>query len=190
MLLTTITTMAGLAPMMFGLSLDFIGGGYTINSPTALWWKQLATAVVFGLGVATVLTLVVTPSLLAIRIWFVTYVMWIARALARLSMGGQQGRRDWALQRAAPDEGREHDLGYRTEITRPHRQRARPRQSGWRGAPGARLGRAAPARARAGRRSPRRHEEIRADRSGAIRRLLAQRSRDSHVAMGRGSAET
>ncbi|MEP4988822.1 MAG: efflux RND transporter permease subunit, partial [Paracoccaceae bacterium] len=49
-LLTTITTMAGLAPMMFGLSLDFIGGGYTIDSPTALWWKQLATAVVFGLG--------------------------------------------------------------------------------------------------------------------------------------------
>jgi multidrug efflux pump len=41
-LLTTITTMAGLAPMMFGLSLDFISGGYSIDSPTALWWKQLA----------------------------------------------------------------------------------------------------------------------------------------------------
>ncbi|MFY9212917.1 MAG: efflux RND transporter permease subunit [Aestuariivita sp.] len=101
-LLTTITTMAGLAPMMFGLSLDFIGGGYSIDSPTALWWKQLATAVVFGLGVATVLTLVVTPSLLAIRIWFVTYVMWIARALARLSMGrSSKAAQDWALQRAA-----------------------------------------------------------------------------------------
>jgi multidrug efflux pump len=68
-LLTTITTMAGLAPMMFGLSLDFIGGGYSINSPTALWWKQLATAVVFGLGVATVLTLVLTPAMLALREW-------------------------------------------------------------------------------------------------------------------------
>jgi hypothetical protein len=62
-LLTTITTMAGLAPMMFGISLDFANGGYTVDSPTALWWKQLATAVVFGLGIATVLTLVVTPSL-------------------------------------------------------------------------------------------------------------------------------
>ncbi|WP_050929960.1 efflux RND transporter permease subunit [Aestuariivita boseongensis] len=101
-LLTTITTMAGLAPMMFGLSLDFIGGGYSIDSPTALWWKQLATAVVFGLGVATVLTLVVTPSLLALRIWFVTYVTWIARALARLSLGRtSQAAQDWALQRAA-----------------------------------------------------------------------------------------
>ncbi len=68
-LLTTITTMAGLMPMMFGLSLDFLNGGYSIDTPTALWWKQLATAVVFGLGFATFLTLIVTPSLLALRIW-------------------------------------------------------------------------------------------------------------------------
>ncbi|NNU81874.1 efflux RND transporter permease subunit [Halovulum dunhuangense] len=68
-LLTTITTMAGLAPMVLGLSVDFANGGYSIDSPTALWWKQLATAVVFGLGIATVLTLVVTPALLAVRVW-------------------------------------------------------------------------------------------------------------------------
>ncbi len=101
-LLTTITTMAGLAPMMFGLSLDFIGGGYTIDSPTALWWKQLATAVVFGLGIATVLTLIFTPSMLALRIWVATYAKWIARAMARLSMGrASRAAEDWALQRAA-----------------------------------------------------------------------------------------
>ncbi len=40
-LLTTITTMAGLAPMMFGISLDFANGGYSVDSPTALWWKRL-----------------------------------------------------------------------------------------------------------------------------------------------------
>jgi len=68
-LLTTITTIAGLLPMVVGLSLDFIGGGYSIDSPTALWWKQLATAVVFGLAVATVLTLVFTPAALAFRYW-------------------------------------------------------------------------------------------------------------------------
>ena len=101
-LLTTITTMAGLAPMMFGLSLDFFAGGYSIDSPTALWWKQLATAVVFGLGVATVLTLVVTPSLLALRVWFWTYVRWFAQLLARLSFGrGSRAAEDWALRRAA-----------------------------------------------------------------------------------------
>ncbi|EBA05933.1 efflux RND transporter permease subunit [Sagittula stellata] len=101
-LLTTITTMAGLAPMMFGLSLDFFAGGYSIDSPTALWWKNLATAVVFGLGIATVLTLVFTPSMLAIRIWFTTYVKWFARLLARLSFGrGSRIARDWALAREA-----------------------------------------------------------------------------------------
>ena len=101
-LLTTITTMAGLAPMMFGLSLDFMNGGYSIDSPTALWWKQLATAVVFGLGIATMLTLVFTPSMLALRVWFVTYVMWFARLLAKLSMGrSSRAARDWALARQA-----------------------------------------------------------------------------------------
>ncbi|MDX8349596.1 efflux RND transporter permease subunit [Cognatiyoonia sp. IB215446] len=101
-LLTTITTMAGLAPMMFGLSLDFMNGGYSIDSPTALWWKQLATAVVFGLGIATMLTLVFTPSMLAVRVWFVTYMLWIARLLAKLSMGrSSRAARDWALERQA-----------------------------------------------------------------------------------------
>ena len=101
-LLTTITTMAGLAPMMFGLSLDFANGGYTIDSPTALWWKQLATAVVFGLGIATVLTLMVTPSLLAIRVWATTYARWSARLLAKMSLGrASKAAQDWALQKDA-----------------------------------------------------------------------------------------
>jgi multidrug efflux pump len=101
-LLTTITTMAGLAPMMFGVSLDFGNGGYTVDSPTALWWKQLATAVVFGLGIATVLTLVMTPSLLALRVWSGTILGWVASGLAR--MGAARASRtaqDWALARAA-----------------------------------------------------------------------------------------
>ena len=101
-LLTTITTMAGLAPMMFGLSLNFINGGYSVDSPTSLWWKQLATAVVFGLGIATMLTLVFTPSLLALRIWIVTYVVWIGRFLVRIGAGKSgKSAQDWALRRAA-----------------------------------------------------------------------------------------
>ncbi|WP_170410328.1 efflux RND transporter permease subunit [Ruegeria arenilitoris] len=100
-LLTTLTTMAGLTPMMFGLSLDFINGGYSINSPTALWWKQLATAVVFGLGIATVLTLIVTPSLLALRVWVSTYTIWLGRALARATSGrSSQLAQDMAIGKA------------------------------------------------------------------------------------------
>jgi multidrug efflux pump len=97
-----ITTMAGLAPMMFGLSVDFIGGGYTVNSPSALWWKQLATAVVFGLGIATILTLVLTPALLALRVWFWAgaYRGWAG--LSALSRGkGSRAARDLALEKAA-----------------------------------------------------------------------------------------
>ena len=47
-LLYKVTTMAGLTPMMFGLSLDFQNGGYiVINEPTVTWWKQLATLLLF-----------------------------------------------------------------------------------------------------------------------------------------------
>ncbi|MBT0957164.1 efflux RND transporter permease subunit [Alphaproteobacteria bacterium KMM 3653] len=101
-LLTTITTMAGLAPMMFGLSLDFFGGGYSIDSPTALWWKQLATAVVFGLGIATVLTLIFTPSMLALRVWLGIGAYSSTRTLGALSFGkNSRVARDVALGRKA-----------------------------------------------------------------------------------------
>lgn len=101
-LLTTITTMAGLAPMMFGISLDFWNGGYTIDAPTALWWKQLATAVVFGLGIATVLTLVFTPAMLALRVWISKGAYAGLHRLSALSFDrSSTARRDRALQKAA-----------------------------------------------------------------------------------------
>ena len=101
-LLTSITTMAGLAPMMFGLSLDFFGGGYAVDSPTALWWKQLATAVVFGLGVATFLTLLFTPTMLALRVWVTAGAYRTLSGLRELSGGpGSAEARDRALGRAA-----------------------------------------------------------------------------------------
>ncbi|MEM9795474.1 MAG: efflux RND transporter permease subunit [Pseudomonadota bacterium] len=101
-LLTTLTTMAGLAPMMFGLSLNFIGGGYSIGSPTALWWIQLATAVVWGLGIATVLTLLFTPAMLAARVWFWTVAAWLFQTVGRVFANRLSRRgRDWALRREA-----------------------------------------------------------------------------------------
>ncbi|WP_425090550.1 efflux RND transporter permease subunit [Tropicimonas sp. S265A] len=101
-LLTTLTTMAGLTPMMLGISLDFFGGGYTIDSPTALWWTQLATAVVFGLGVATVLTLVFTPSMLALRIWIEEGAYSGMKWMQALSQGrASRAARDLMLRRAA-----------------------------------------------------------------------------------------
>ena len=92
-LLTTITTMAGLVPMVFATSLDFERGRIAVGAPTALWWTQLATAVVFGLGIATVLTLVVTPAALAARIWVVRGAADLADILAGRGAARRADRR-------------------------------------------------------------------------------------------------
>lgn len=100
-LLTTITTMAGLTPLMLGITVDFAQGGYTLNAPSAMWWTQLATAVVFGLGLATVLTLVVTPSLLAVRVWAAKGAYSLTGRLhARGAGADSRAARDLALARA------------------------------------------------------------------------------------------
>jgi multidrug efflux pump len=65
-LLTTITTILGLMPMVLGMNLDLIQRHIEIGGPSTQWWTQLATAVAGGLAFATVLTLLVTPSLLVI----------------------------------------------------------------------------------------------------------------------------
>ena len=128
-LLTTTTTVAGLAPMMIGLSIDFINGGYTVDSPTALWWKQLATAVVFGLGIATVLTLIVTPSFLALRVWIGTYATWGGRLLARLTSGrSSRVARDMRLQRSARKLPRSSGISPRSRNRRPPRSPSRTKR--------------------------------------------------------------
>ena len=68
-LLTSITTIAGLLPVMFGYSINIVEGGYVVDAPASAFWKQIAAAIVFGLATATILTLVVTPSMLAIPVW-------------------------------------------------------------------------------------------------------------------------
>ncbi|GAB4261433.1 MAG: hypothetical protein Kow0013_05960 [Pararhodobacter sp.] len=93
-MLTTITTMAGLAPMMIGLSIDFVNGGYTIDSPTSIWWKPLATAVVFGLGISTVLTLVLTPALLAARVWIEKFAKAIFPFISAMTGGRARDDRE------------------------------------------------------------------------------------------------
>ena len=64
--LTTFTTMCGLAPMIFMLNINFIDRSFAIGGPSSTWWVPFSTAVVFGLGFSTMLTLVVTPCLLAL----------------------------------------------------------------------------------------------------------------------------
>ncbi|MCP4924300.1 MAG: efflux RND transporter permease subunit [bacterium] len=76
-LLTQVTTSLGLLPMAFGLTLNFFEGTMSIGAPSAQWWTQLASSLIFGIIFASVLTLIVTPSMLMARERFRSY--WSAR---------------------------------------------------------------------------------------------------------------
>ena len=62
-LLTTITTIFGLMPMMFQINMDYFQR--VINSGDGAMWVPMSTAIIFGLAFSTVLTLVMIPTLLA-----------------------------------------------------------------------------------------------------------------------------
>ncbi len=66
-LLTTVTTIVGLMPMVLGININLIEREVTFGAPSSQWWTQLASSVAGGLAFATVLTLFLTPSLLMIQ---------------------------------------------------------------------------------------------------------------------------
>ncbi|NQU76634.1 MAG: efflux RND transporter permease subunit [Planctomycetes bacterium] len=61
--LTAVTTILGLVPMATGMAFDFHTLRFNLNSESSLWWGAMARAVIFGLGFATVLTLIVVPTM-------------------------------------------------------------------------------------------------------------------------------
>ncbi len=65
-LLTAITTVLGLMPMVFQWNIDLIHRHFSIGAPSSQWWTQLSTAIAGGLTFATVLTLILTPCLLVL----------------------------------------------------------------------------------------------------------------------------
>jgi multidrug efflux pump len=66
-LLTTVTTIVGLMPMVLGVNINLIDRDISIGAPSSQWWTQLASSVAGGLAFATILTLFLTPSLLMIQ---------------------------------------------------------------------------------------------------------------------------
>ncbi|MBF6057321.1 efflux RND transporter permease subunit [Thiomicrorhabdus heinhorstiae] len=66
-LLTTTTTILGLMPMVLAMNIDIIGQSITFGAPSSQWWVQLSSAIVGGLTFSTLLTLIVTPCLLALK---------------------------------------------------------------------------------------------------------------------------
>jgi multidrug efflux pump len=65
-LLTAVTTVLGLIPMVFQWNIDLIHNHVTAGAPSSQWWTQLSTAIAGGLTFATILTLILTPCLLVI----------------------------------------------------------------------------------------------------------------------------
>lgn len=72
-MLTTITTIVGLLPMVMQVNIDFLDRSMNIGAPSTQWWVQLSTAIAFGLAFSTILTLIVTPSALMLREKFGLY---------------------------------------------------------------------------------------------------------------------
>jgi len=63
-MLTTVTTVVGLLPLANGLSIDLINRTWEVGGMVSSWWQPLASAIVNGLVVSTVLTLLLTPAML------------------------------------------------------------------------------------------------------------------------------
>ena len=66
-MLTTVTTVLGLLPMAMALNVDLVRRDVYLGGPGAQWWREMASAIAGGLVFATILTLLLTPSLLMIQ---------------------------------------------------------------------------------------------------------------------------
>jgi multidrug efflux pump len=62
--LTALTAIFGVLPIAFGLNLELLSHETTFGAPSTQWWISLSSAIVYGLAFATILTLIVTPSML------------------------------------------------------------------------------------------------------------------------------
>jgi multidrug efflux pump len=84
--LTATTAILGVLPIAFGVNVEFLSREITVGAPATQWWINLSTAIVFGLGFATVLTLIVTPAaLMAIENVRQARLRWSAALRGRLA---------------------------------------------------------------------------------------------------------
>lgn len=66
-ILTKITTILGLLPIMLRINIDFINLEVTYGAPSTEWWVLLSTCIIYGVLFASSLTLFVTPCALILR---------------------------------------------------------------------------------------------------------------------------
>lgn len=95
--LTAVTTILGLVPLTTGLSIDFarlFRGEWSyvvvVGGESSQWWGPMGVAVIWGLAVATFLTLVVVPVLYSSIDPFLRAITWLPRQIASLVRGSQR----------------------------------------------------------------------------------------------------
>ena len=64
--LTTTTTMIGLTPVALQTTIDWFGRSIEFGGLMSAWWVPFSTAVIWGLGFSSLLTLFLIPTLLAL----------------------------------------------------------------------------------------------------------------------------
>ncbi|MCD7059617.1 efflux RND transporter permease subunit [Pelagibacterium xiamenense] len=94
-MLTTVTTVAGLVPMALGVNFDFFNRILEVNGLSGGWWSYLTTAVISGLTFSTLLTLIVVPVMLVAPYLWKQQIMAAARFVGALgvSLMGLFGRK-------------------------------------------------------------------------------------------------
>lgn len=63
-MLTSITTVLGLLPMVLAVNVNLLEPSLGFGAPSTQWWTQLSSAIAGGLTFATILTLFLTPCML------------------------------------------------------------------------------------------------------------------------------
>lgn len=69
-MLTALTTVAGLLPMALGMSIDVQTGSILLDTESSHFWAPMSRTVIYGLTFASVMTLIVTPCLLSMQFDF------------------------------------------------------------------------------------------------------------------------
>ena len=73
-LLTAITTILGLIPMAVGFSFNLRELRFSFGGATSAWWAPMAVAVIFGLAVSTVFTLILVPLMYSLADSFAAFL--------------------------------------------------------------------------------------------------------------------
>ena len=91
--LTAVTTILGLLPMVFQLTIKILDREILVGAPSSQWWTQLSSTIAGGLTFATILTLVATPAMLVIGGRFARDVQPTRPSLIRRMIGAVRRQR-------------------------------------------------------------------------------------------------